>query len=197
MNAEQAKFLVEHYAGVLEMEAKTTAKVIGAVPDNRRDYKPDDKSRSAWELATHLAVSDVWFLDSIIEGSFNFDPEVEKRLHSDPRLQEFLKKYRAKYGKDPDAIGGLAYDAARVLFQSLEQLATEDPQTFQGLSSSKANTPERQAATKKLRDLIAATRSFPGVSGTINLDENRNASKPAVVIEVKDGKKVYNTSIQP
>ena len=79
MNAEQAKFLVEHYAGVLEMEAKTTAKVIGAVPDNRRDYKPDDKSRSAWELATHLAVSDVWFLDSIIEGSFNFDPEVEKR----------------------------------------------------------------------------------------------------------------------
>ena len=115
----------------------------------------------------------------------------------DPRLQEFLKKYRAKYGKDPDAIGGLAYDAARVLFQSLEQLATEDPQTFQGLSSSKANTPERQAATKKLRDLIAATRSFPGVSGTINLDENRNASKPAVVIEVKDGKKVYNTSIQP
>jgi branched-chain amino acid transport system substrate-binding protein len=115
----------------------------------------------------------------------------------DPRLQEFLKKYRAKYGKDPDAIGGLAYDAARVLFQSLEQLAAEDPQTFQGLSSSKANTPERQAATKKLRDLIAATRSFPGVSGTITLDENRNASKPAVVIEVKDGKKVYNTSIQP
>jgi branched-chain amino acid transport system substrate-binding protein len=115
----------------------------------------------------------------------------------DPRLQEFLKKYRARYGKDPDAIGGLAYDAARVLFQTLEQLAAEDPQTFQGLSSRKANTPERQAATKKLRDLIAATRNFPGVSGTITLDENRNASKPAVVIEVKDGKKVYNTSIQP
>jgi branched-chain amino acid transport system substrate-binding protein len=115
----------------------------------------------------------------------------------DPRLQEFLKKYRAKYGKDPDAIGGLAYDAARVLFQSLEQLATEDPQTFLGLSSRKANTPDRRAATKKLRDIIAATRSFPGVSGTITLDENRNASKPAVVIEVKDGKKVYNTSILP
>ncbi len=115
----------------------------------------------------------------------------------DPKLQDFLKKYREKYKADPDAIGGLAFDAANVLFGSLQKMATEDPDTFKGLSSKYAGKPERAAATKKLRDLIAATANYAGVTGTITLDANRNATKPAVVIEVKDGKKVFNTSIQP
>lgn len=80
MNAEQAKFLADHYAGVLEQEAKTTARVLAAVPDTARDYKPDAKSRSAWELATHLATGDVWFLDSVCDGAFHYDPEAEKRM---------------------------------------------------------------------------------------------------------------------
>jgi branched-chain amino acid transport system substrate-binding protein len=115
----------------------------------------------------------------------------------DPRLQEFLRKYKAKFGKESDAIGGLAYDAGNVLFQSLEKLAEQDPETFKGLSSRKAGTPERKAADKKLRDIIATTTNYPGVTGSITLDENRNAAKPAVVIAIKDGKKVFATSINP
>ncbi len=116
----------------------------------------------------------------------------------DPQLQTFLKTFREKNGgSDPDAIAGLAYDAAKVLFGCLEKLAAEDPAAFRGLGSSKAGTPERKAATAKLRDLIAQTRDFPGVTGTITLDENRNASKPLVVLEIKGGKKVFNTSINP
>jgi branched-chain amino acid transport system substrate-binding protein len=115
----------------------------------------------------------------------------------DPKLQDFLKAYRDKFKGDPDAIGGLAYDAAQVLFQSLEQLATQDPKAFAGLGSSKAGTEERKAACRKLRDLIAATAQYPGVTGTITLDANRDASKPAVVIEIKDGKKMFRTSIAP
>lgn len=79
MNADQAKFLTEYFANLLETEYKTTAKVIAAVPDSKKDYKPDDKSRSAWDLATHLATGDVWFIDSIINGAYNFDPEAEKK----------------------------------------------------------------------------------------------------------------------
>jgi len=79
MNAEQAKFLTEYFATMLENEGRTTAKVLAAVPDNRRDYKPDDKSRTAWELTTHLALGDIWFLDSIINGKFEFDPEAENK----------------------------------------------------------------------------------------------------------------------
>lgn len=79
MNADQAKFLTEYFANMLENESKTTAKVLAAVPDNKRDYKPDDKSRSAWDLATHLALGDIWFLDSIINGAYKFDGDAEKQ----------------------------------------------------------------------------------------------------------------------
>ena len=115
----------------------------------------------------------------------------------DPRLQAFLGTYRTQFKSDPDAIGGLAYDAANVLFGALAKLAEQDPQTFKALSSSRAGTDARKAAEKKLRDLIATTTNYPGVTGTITLDENRNATKPAVVIEVKDGKKVFNSTFNP
>jgi branched-chain amino acid transport system substrate-binding protein len=115
----------------------------------------------------------------------------------DPVLQEFLRNFRAKNGKDPDAIGGLAYDAAKVLFGCLEKLAQDDPAKFRALGSSKAGTPERKEAQAALAALIRATSGFPGVTGIITLDANRNASKPAVVLEIKGGKKVFNTAINP
>ena len=80
MNAEQAKLLVEYFANLWEGELPATAKVIANVPDEGRDYRPDAKSRSAWELATHLALGDVWFIQSIIDGSFIFDPQAEKNM---------------------------------------------------------------------------------------------------------------------
>ena len=82
MNTEQAKFLVETLSGNLEREFQTTCKVLAAVKDDTKGYKPDEKSRTAWELATHLATSDVWFLDSIINGAFKSDPEAAKQAES-------------------------------------------------------------------------------------------------------------------
>ncbi len=82
MNTEQALFLREYFAGMLEQESATTAKVLAAVPDGSRDYRPDARSRTAWELATHLATSDVWFLQSIIDGKFNYDPDAAKAAES-------------------------------------------------------------------------------------------------------------------
>jgi uncharacterized damage-inducible protein DinB len=75
MNAEQAKFLTEYLAGLIERESAATAKVLAAVPDTGKDYKPDTKSRTAWQLATHLATSDVWFLQSVIDGAFAWNPD--------------------------------------------------------------------------------------------------------------------------
>jgi uncharacterized damage-inducible protein DinB len=80
MNTEQAKFLTDLFANTLEQEGRTTAKVLAAVPDDKRNYKPDEKSRTAWELATHIATGDVWFIDSICDGAFNFDPEADKKM---------------------------------------------------------------------------------------------------------------------
>ncbi len=112
-----------------------------------------------------------------------------------PQLQPFLTAYRAKYQSEPDAIAGLAYDAAKVLFASLQKLATDDPAAFKALASNSTGEA-RTAASRKLRDNIAATRDYAGVTGTITLDANRNARKPIVVIEVKDGKKVFATSME-
>ncbi len=115
----------------------------------------------------------------------------------DPNLQGFLQKHRDKFSAEPNAITGLAYDAARVLFSSMKQLHEQDPAAFAGLSASKAGTEERKAASKKLRDLIAATSNYAGVTGNITLDENRNATKPAVVIQIQGGKKVYHSTVHP
>lgn len=117
--------------------------------------------------------------------------------YPNPKLQDFVKRYRAACKSDPDAIGGLAYDAANVLFGALERLAEQSPEDFRNLSASRAGGESRKAACRKLRDLIAGTAEYPGVTGTITLDQNRNASKPAVVIEIKGGKKIYNTTIKP
>jgi uncharacterized damage-inducible protein DinB len=73
MNPEQAKFLAEHYARVIENEIPTTAKVLQAVGKGNGDYKPDPKSRSALQLARHIATADAWFVQSTLDGKFEFD----------------------------------------------------------------------------------------------------------------------------
>jgi branched-chain amino acid transport system substrate-binding protein len=48
-----------------------------------------------------------------------------------------------------------------------------------------------------LRDAIRATKDFEGAAGKINLDENRNAVKPAVVLKVNGGKSEFVTTLSP
>ena len=74
-----AKMLTDELTRLWEFEFPATCKVIAAVPNDRRDYKPDPKSRTAWELAVHLASGDLWFLDSILAGAFAWDPDVDKK----------------------------------------------------------------------------------------------------------------------
>ena len=71
MTPDQAKAIAASVGQQLQYEWMTTYKVLKAIPEAKRDYKPEDNSRSAWELATHLAGADVWFLDSILAGEFN------------------------------------------------------------------------------------------------------------------------------
>jgi len=92
MNADQAKFLVEYFAKMMETEVPTTAKVIAAVPEDRKDYKPDEKSRSAWDLAKHLATADVSFLDGIIKGAFAFDEPEPPGLNTVEDLVTFYSR---------------------------------------------------------------------------------------------------------
>jgi len=59
-------------------EMETTKKVIAAIPDAKRDHRPDPNARTAWDLAWHLANSDVQFLDGIADMKFDMSPRNEK-----------------------------------------------------------------------------------------------------------------------
>ena len=95
-----------------------------------------------------------------------------------PVVQAFVKKYQAKYdGETPDAMAALGYDSAMILADAIKRAGTTE--------------------SAKLRDAIAATRDFPGVSGKTTLDEHRNATKAAVIMTIKDGKFQYVETINP
>jgi uncharacterized damage-inducible protein DinB len=82
MDTRQAEFLIDQFASLWEEEHPATCAVLEAVPDGRRDYKPDEKSRTAWELVTHIATSDVWFIDSVINSKFVFD-QAKAKAHEE------------------------------------------------------------------------------------------------------------------
>ncbi len=71
MTPQEARVAANMIGTQLQHEWMTTARVLGAVPEASKQWKPDDKARSAWDLAVHTAQTDVWFLDSLLRGSFD------------------------------------------------------------------------------------------------------------------------------
>jgi uncharacterized damage-inducible protein DinB len=83
--AEPQALTPEFAAGYCQMmldgvirELEVTKRVLSAIPDARADYRPDPNARSAWELAWHIANSDVQFLDGIADLKFNMTAPDEK-----------------------------------------------------------------------------------------------------------------------
>jgi branched-chain amino acid transport system substrate-binding protein len=81
-----------------------------------------------------------------------------------PRVVRFVEEYRRLYGAVPDSFAATSYDAARILLDALARAGTDD--------------------RRAIRDALAATRDFPGVTGDLTFDENRDALKPLVVIRL-------------
>ncbi|MBL8136250.1 MAG: DinB family protein [Acidobacteria bacterium] len=80
MTPHEARAAVNVIGTQLQHEWMTTVKVLEAIPEANKDWKPEEKGRSAWDLAVHLAGADIWFLDSILAGGFSSDPEGENKL---------------------------------------------------------------------------------------------------------------------
>lgn len=95
-----------------------------------------------------------------------------------PAVRDFVTKYETRYGAKPDSLAALGYDAMRVLVQSMR------------------NAPSLDSTA--IRDQIAATKNFPGVTGTITLGPDRNpVGKRAVIVEVVNGKLTLKKTIDP
>jgi len=56
----------------IEYELSATSRLLAAVPEQKKSYAPAPNSRTAWQLAVHLAVSEVWFLSGIVDANFNW-----------------------------------------------------------------------------------------------------------------------------
>jgi branched-chain amino acid transport system substrate-binding protein len=114
-----------------------------------------------------------------------------------PVVQNFIARYREKYNQVPDALAALGYDAAHLLVQSLKQLQANDPERFGALLANASQDAKAKEALRALRDILASTRDFPGVTGSITLDAERNAVKPAVVLRIQEGKFSFVERIAP
>lgn len=118
-----------------------------------------------------------------------------------PVVQDFISNYKAKHNEVPDALAALGYDAARLLVHALKELQKSKPEEFASLGSGGATSGEakekRLAAMRSLRGILAATREFPGVTGSISLNEKRDAMKPAVVLKIQDQKFSFVERIAP
>jgi uncharacterized damage-inducible protein DinB len=80
MKPEAAVALRDFFATGLAEEAKTTRRVLEAVPEKGNDYRPDAKSRTGFELAWHIASSDAWFLDGILAGEFKMEGDTSGKV---------------------------------------------------------------------------------------------------------------------
>ncbi len=88
----------------------------------------------------------------------------------DPKVQEFVKKYKEKYGMEPDTFAALAYDQGYVLKDALEKAAAKGAVT-----------------RENVREAMAAS-SFKGVTGTVTFDAKGDWVRPYLFVTVKDGK---------
>jgi branched-chain amino acid transport system substrate-binding protein len=95
----------------------------------------------------------------------------------DPKVQEFVKTYQAKFGMVPDGLAALGYDAAKILADAMERSTSLKP--------------------SDIRTALAETKNFKGVTGEITIDAERNASKSATVLQVQGGKYAFKEKINP
>jgi branched-chain amino acid transport system substrate-binding protein len=96
-----------------------------------------------------------------------------------PRIQEFVARFKKAYGGQvPDSLAAQAYDAAGMLYDAMKRA--------------------KDVSGPSIRDALAQTKDYKGVTGDITMDEKRNATKPAVVLKVgKGGKYEFSGRIQP
>lgn len=112
---------------------------------------------------------------SALDGSYfstHYSPE-----DSSPLVQEFIKSFKDRYGVVADGLAAMGYDAALVLADAIKRAGGTE--------------------SDPLRNAIAGTTNFPGVTGSITIDEHRNANKPAVVLKIVNGAYKYETTIAP
>lgn len=110
-----------------------------------------------------------------VEGAHfvtHYSPE-----NKDPVVADFNERFRQRWGNTSDTLTGLGYDSVMLLADALKRAGTTD--------------------RAQLRDALANTKNFKGVTGVITFDEQRNPKKSAVVLAVENGAFKFVETILP
>jgi branched-chain amino acid transport system substrate-binding protein len=97
--------------------------------------------------------------------------------NKDPAVVAFNERFQKRWGNVSDTLTGLGYDSVMMLADAIKRAGTTE--------------------SAKVRDALAATKNFKGVTGSITLDAQRNPTKSAVVLQVRNGKFEFVESIDP
>jgi branched-chain amino acid transport system substrate-binding protein len=135
-------------------------------------------------ITAPLFGGDGWEAPELIQGpgaaealegcyfSTHFSPDQDA-----PKIKQFVADYQKKFGIIPDAMAALGYDSVLALVDAIKRANSTDG--------------------SKIRDALATLKDLDGVTGKTTLDADRNAEKPAVIIEIKGGKFVYKETVNP
>ncbi len=173
------------YRGQLTALKAANPEVI-LVPGYYKDASTIAKQARELGITVPLLGGDGWSDSKLLELG---GPAVNGCYFSDhmsikdpkPIVQTFVKAYKAKYGsdpkmeKEPSTMAALGYDAAKILFEAIGRSKSTDK--------------------KDIRDSIAQTKNYDGVTGTISINKDRNADKSAVVTAVKNGQFDYRATV--
>jgi branched-chain amino acid transport system substrate-binding protein len=111
-----------------------------------------------------------------VEGMY-FTGHFHKDATSTDRAKEFIKLYENKYKEEINAFSALGADAYFLLVEAIRRAgSTEGP---------------------KVREALAGTSNFQGVSGTLSMGPDGNPIKSVVINKVENGKFVYVSTVSP
>ena len=94
-----------------------------------------------------------------------------------PVVKDFVAEMNKRHGRNPEATAALGYDALKIIAAAITRAGSLDK--------------------KAIRDQIAATRDYQGVSGTITMGPDRNPIKPVAMIKIEKGQMNFAGWVQP
>jgi len=145
-------------------------------------------------LTCPLLGGDGWDSPKLIEGAGGPGGALEGSYFTNhysptnpaPLTQKFVKDYNDVYKTTPDSLAAMGYDATGVLADAMKRAGNPTDGDFDSADY-----------RKKLRDAIASTTGFQGVTGKITIGPDRNPVKPAVVLQIKGASYSYAATVNP
>jgi branched-chain amino acid transport system substrate-binding protein len=98
-------------------------------------------------------------------------------LDKDPNVLNFITAFKEKYGKEPNAFNALGYDLGKYIADAIKRADSNDPEA--------------------IKNALATTENFVGVTGSFSMGADHNPVKSAVVIGLKDGAQVSSVKVAP